>query len=355
MNTADEASRVREAFLAQAAYCAQLGSPFTDLLCRTLAEVLSAETGAGREILAWAGDPAPLADNLPLRVAGALHALSRSGRAPRLTAVYPPAPLPARDRFAAVIARTLREHSDEIVAFLPFTPQTNEPGRSAVLIGGLLEIARHTGLPLDLYEIGSSAGLNLIADRYAYRLGGAKWGPTDARLHLTPEWSGPSPPVDADLTVRERRGCDLNPIDVRDCVQRERLMAYVWADQGVRRERLDAAIGTALAGPPPLERAEAGEWAERMLSAAPRADVARVLFHSIVWNYLPASTQGRLSRQVARAGDSCRADAPFAWLRFELDPQGDAAQLRMTMWPQGRERLLAEAHPHGTWVRWKTA
>jgi hypothetical protein len=116
---------VRNAFRAQAEYCARLDSPFTGLLCRMLADVLSSQSEAGREILGWRGDPAPLADNLPLRVVGALHALARSGNAPELASIYPPAPLPAADRLADVLRRALRRHAAEISAFLPFTPQTN--------------------------------------------------------------------------------------------------------------------------------------------------------------------------------------------------------------------------------------
>ena len=348
----DASAAVREAFRAQAEYCARLDSPFTDLLCRTLADVLSSRSEAGCEILGWRGDPAPLADNLPLRVVGALHALARSGKAPELASIYPPAPLPAADLLADVLRRALQRHAAEILAFLPFTPQTNEVGRSAVLIGGLLEIARRTGLPVNLYEIGSSAGLNLLADRYAYRLDGADWGAADARLRLVPEWKGPPPPVDAELTVREGHGCDLHPIDLRDPAQRERLRGYVWADQTERLERLNAAIETALTALPQLERADAAEWVERRIAAAPAAGVARVLLHSVVWNYLTEETRRRIAQQMERAGTACRSDAPLAWLHFELNPRAEAAQLRLTMWPGGREQLLAAAHPHGASVHW---
>ena len=101
-----EASRVRKSFVEQAEWCHKLGSPFTALLCQTLATHLDGDTAIGRDILAWTGNPSASADALPLRVAGALHALARE--VPALTALYPPAPLPqalplwraCRDAFA---------------------------------------------------------------------------------------------------------------------------------------------------------------------------------------------------------------------------------------------------------------
>src|SRR5687768_7259262 len=88
---------VREAFLSQAAICAQLGSPFTGLLCSAFSK-LDRKTAVSRLILDWQGDPAADKDNLPLRVCGGLHFLARSGRAPGLASLYPPGPLPEESR-----------------------------------------------------------------------------------------------------------------------------------------------------------------------------------------------------------------------------------------------------------------
>src|SRR5262245_5915954 len=176
MSSEDRSALVRQAFRDQARYCLRLGSPFTAAICETLAETLSMGDAAGREILSWPGDPAPPADNVPLRVTGALLALARSGRVPTLAAAYPPRSPPSPQTLSAVLTAVFAEHGAEIVDFLSFTPQTNEVGRSGVLIGGLLAIAQRTRLPLEIYEIGASAGLNLLADHYRYKLGSASWG-----------------------------------------------------------------------------------------------------------------------------------------------------------------------------------
>jgi hypothetical protein len=355
MDVQARAKRVRQAFRDQATYCAKLGSPFTAAICEMLADTLSTSDAAGRAILSWPGDPAPPADNVPLRVAGALHALARSGRVQMLSAAYPPRLPPSRQTLSVVLATVLAEHAAEIVEFLRFTPQTNEVGRSGALIGGFLAIAQRTGLPLDLYEIGASAGLNLLADRYRYKLGPANWGSKRARLTLEPQWTGAAPPSGARLVIRARRGCDIHPIDVRDPVQRERLKSYIWPDQTDRLERLDAAIATALDVPFALDRADAADWVTREIAAPAEAGVARVLFHSIVWTYLPYAARERIEKHVAAVGAASREDAPFAWLRLEFDVPSGESQLRLNVWPGGDEQMLAGAHPHGAWVRWTGA
>lgn len=339
---------VRAAFRTQAEYCRQLGAPFTAQLSEVLAECLSADTPVGKAVLGWVGDPSPTADGVPLRIIGGLHALARSGRAPELTALYPPAGVPGK-LAREVIERSLIAHASAILAFLDSPPQTNEVGRSAALLPGLLEIARLTGLPLALREIGSSAGLNLQADRFRYRFGDASWGSPQARVQLEPNWLGTSPPIQAPLRVISRLGCDLAPVDIRDPAKRERLMAYVWADQTERLQRLQAAIDTALVDPAFVEQADAAEWVERNVTTAPGA--VCVLFHSIVWMYLPASTQEKIEQHVRRVASTATTQAPLAWLRFELEHSKQVA-MRLTVWPDGTDRLLAEAHPHGSWVRW---
>lgn len=344
-----ESPAVRAAFLSQADYCRRLGSPFTACVCETLAAVLDASTAAGRAILGWTGDPSPLADNLPLRAVGALHALVRSGATPYLAALYPPNPSPDTAELARALLRALDEHPTRISEFLSSPPQTNEVARSAVLIGGFLTIAHRTACPLDLYEIGSSAGLNLLPDRYHYRLGDAVWGDPQAPLRLAPRWDGPPPPVDAALAIRSRRGCDASPIDLRNGPARERLAAYVWADQAKRVSRVEAAIGIARSFPVIVEGAEAADWVERQVEVAPTRVGARVLFHSVVWSYLSEGSRSRIRSHLSRAGAAASDETPLAWLRFEL---AEPPELRLTLWPSGEETLLAYAHPHGAWVKW---
>jgi hypothetical protein len=329
-----------------------MGSDFTALLCNVAFECMDPANPVGRRILEWPGDPAPLADNLPLRVAGALHSLARSGRVPALTAVYPPAPMPSAAVLASAVRAAFSAEGSRIGTWLDSPPQTNEVGRSAMLLGGWLTVAAATKMPLSLFEIGSSAGLNLLADRYQYRFGSVSWGEPSAKPLICPDWSGPEPPVAAPLTIVSRRGCDRSPVDLRFREDCDRLLAYVWPDQRERLARLEEAIATARVDPPLLDRADAADWIRRHLDVDGPQGTARILFHSLVWQYLPPAAQREISSHLGEVARAARSESPFAWLRFELGGDEKGAELRLTLWPNGAERLLAVAHPHGNWVRW---
>jgi len=360
---ADRRTPVRRAFLDQAGYCDRLGSPFTALLCRSLGDGLDGSVEIERDILEWPGDPGPFGDSVPLRVAGALHYLVRAGRASELAALYPPQATPKPAALLGVARAVLLDHQSFVREFLRSPPQTNEVGRSAALIAGWLEIAARTRFPLSLFEIGSSAGLNLIADRYSYRFGELQWTPglqssdvpdrQRAGPTLVCDWTGPSPAVQAPLHVRSRRGCDRHALNMVDPAQRERLVAYVWADQTERLERLNAAIGTMLSDPVFVETADAADWLQAVLPSDSEPGLTRVVFHSIVWSYLDSLTQQRIASHLMETGAASSAERPLAWLRLELAGKDEPAALRLTLWPGGKEQLLARVHPHGAFVRWE--
>jgi hypothetical protein len=75
----------------------------------------------------------------------------------------------------------------------------------------------------------------------------------------------------------------------------------------------------------------------------------------VVWPYLGAETAGRLQGAIRRAGAAAQANQPFAWLRMEAASADPTAlmELKLTLWPDGRERLLALVHPHGAQVVWR--
>lgn len=289
-------------------------------------------------------------DAVSLRVLGALHAFALSGEHPELAAAYPP----RADADAAweTGRALLRTHREAVEDFLSHPPQTNEVGRSAVLFGGFLRIARDTGLPLDLFEIGASGGLNLLWDRFRYETRDWAWGPADSPVVLRPEWDGPPPPLDAPLTVAGRAACDAAPLDLKDAAARRRLEAYVWAEQTERLERLRAAVALARAEGIHVEQADAAEWAGRMLTR-PAPGRTRVLYHSVFWQYPPEATREAIRAVIAQAAGQAEAGgSPFAWLHFEPARRDIVQELRLTLWPGGEERLLARAHSHGGRVEW---
>lgn len=344
-------AEVRAAFEAQAAYCDGLGSPFTARLCRLVARRLDTTSDLGAAVLGWQGQPDAKHDVLALRLMGGLHQLVLERQSQALADVYPPHAEPDDERLWAVVRDALLHHGATLVAGLRSAPQTNEVRRSALLMAGAAVIAAETGLPIELNELGASAGLNLIFDRYEHNLGGQLFGTPGSPVRLTPEWKGPAPaPVQPKIVAA--RGVDLNPLRIDREADRTRLLSYTWADQADRLARSEAAIALASNNPPILAAADAADWLERLLCEPQPEGVVRVVTHTIAVQYFPESSQRRIAELLADAGHRATRRTPLARLGFELPPDGSAAELALTVWPDGTSRTLAHADPHGGTIRW---
>jgi hypothetical protein len=338
---------VRQSFVRQAGWCHKLGSPFTALLMEVLAARLDTTTEVGCRILTWTGDTGPAGDIVPLRLAGALHALVLRGASPALAALYPPHPLPTADVLWPALSRVLETQQDAIQPFLDNAPQTNEVGRAGPLMVGLMTIAREARLPIALYEVGASAGLNLNLDKFSYDLGGVPAGDPTSGVRIAPEWTG-DPPLGGGVRIVSCQGVDLAPLSAESPADRENLTAFVWADQTERLARLKAALEIALAHPVRVDQGDAADWIAQVLSPEPVAAVTRVLYHTVAFQYFPPATQARLREHIRQVGSRATVAGPFAWLRYEGDPEFDGAMsLRLTLWPSGKERALGIGHAHG--------
>jgi hypothetical protein len=336
-------------FESQAQACDRLGSPFTARLCRVLVTILDDTTATGTRALDWPGNPG--ADALSLRICGGLHRLVLDGDGPELAAIYPPHDVDDPS-LANVVAASIKRHDQRLVAALASPPQTNEIARSAMLLPGFLTIARETGLPLALCEIGSSGGLNLLFDRFFYRYGEQTYGDIKSPVHIAPEVRSDSPQLDGSLDIVSRAGCDIAPVDVRQHDGAMRLRSYVWPDQTARLERLDGAIQLANSHPYELRKEDAADFVANALRNRPDNAVF-VLFHSIMWQYMPRETKDAILRALEEAGARATAAAPIARLRMEpRDPKDGWATLSVTMWPGGETRRLAKCDFHGRWVEW---
>ena len=343
-------SAVRQAFATQASACQGLGSPFTARLCTLAAERLTASHPVGTMILSWGGDPSPGGDSVPLRLAGALHALVLSGTDPDLVAVYPPAPAGDDDLWAAV-DNACRTHSIFILDRLKSAPQTNEVRRSAALLPGFLTISSLFHMPLVLSEIGASAGLNLQWDHYDYRLGDKAWALQPSPVLITPEWRGLQPP-DVPLHVESRAGCDLNPLDPASSEDVLRLLSYIWADQQDRLDRTRFALSIAAANRQVVEKADAVDWLQRRLQSVHEGQT-HVIYHTIAWQYLPKALQEKGEALIAAAGARATEEAPLARLQMEADAEKGSAALTLQIWPSGEKHLVGRADFHGRWIDWK--
>ncbi|APG92537.1 DUF2332 domain-containing protein [Sinorhizobium americanum] len=350
MPDAGPADSVRSAFRDQAKACEQLGSPFTARLCRLAAEHLNEKTAVGRRVLTWPGDPSANVDALALRLFGSLHALVLLNRDEVLAGCYSPNHTDDAMLWAACEG-ALARHADFILQRLRSAPQTNEVRRSGALLPGFLTITGLLRKGLVLSEIGASAGLNLYWDRYRYAHPDGAWGDETADVVIAPEWRGETPKLGS-VEIVERAGCDLNPLNPADEDDRLRLLSYIWADQLDRLDRTRKALDIAASEGRPVERADAIDWLKvRLALRFPGA--VHVIYHSIAWQYLPATAQREGEAPISAAGAAATGEAPLARLQMEGDGQTPGAALSLQIWPGGEKHLIGRADYHGRWVTWQ--
>ena len=342
---------IRASFVEQAGYCKNLGSPFTHDVLIALSKILDQTTETGRRVLSWATDPAPKADALALRLAGGFHALALSQRNVAFSKWYAGAVDGDRKDFEDRLADALQKEDLWLCEWLRFPPQTNEVARASIIYAGLCVIAQRFRLPLALYEMGCSGGLNLQAANFAYRVGDGVLGNPESELVLSPDWSGARPPH-CDIAIVSRNGCDLNPLHVAQADDRMKLMAYIWADQKDRLKRVRAAIEISRRDPPELVAMGAEKWVEKMLAGQQEDAGVRVFYSTIAWNYFPHHVKDSVQTQIQTAGNMTDGQSPLVWLRFEFADDDSGPFLTLQTWPNGEEEVLASSDAHVKSIKW---
>lgn len=338
----------------QASACFDLGSPFYGTLLTHVADDVEAGGPAAEVLREHALAPGPAA--IALRLLGTAHRLAILGEAPAFAAHVPSTGGDGDPHAAWVALRALVEERAETVrAGLELAPQTNETGRAAALLGALLRVAGPDPLPVRLWEIGASGGLNLLADRFRYvAADGGTWGPPSPVV-LDPAWDTMPEGAPKSLDVVERVGGDLSPVDPTSDEGAARLLSFVWPDQAHRVERLRGALELARKVRVRRERTGAAELLDGLELAR---GTLTVVWHSVMWQYVSRGEQARVTARLAELGARATSEGPLAHIAFEprrLAPDGPHRfVVSVRTWPGGVERLVGEAPPHGLPVRWGT-
>ena len=349
MDSIMEIERVADAIRWQADHAAKNGAPCTGRVVRGQLALLDGTTETGRRIATWPGKP--LEDAMPLRLAGGHHFLTLTGADSRLLPVYR-GEVTDQAAIDALVVGITRDHDAALLPWLDGPPQTNEAGRSASIMAGLLWLSVRQGPRFELNELGASAGVNTMMDRFFFDLGGTRVGPADSPMRIVPDWQGPPPPP-APVEIVAIEGCDRAPIDLADPAAALRLKSYVWAEVTDRIGRIDAAAALAAERAPRVARMDAADWVEQRLAAPQAEDTTRVFYHSIVWQYLPPETRTRIEAAMAAAGARADAGRRLAWVMLETNRATFRHELKVRYWPGGEEgALLGTAHAHGAWVEW---
>lgn len=330
----------------QAAICRTLGSDFVGHILEAAERQLAHAPMTEAVIATWPGDRAAAA--LAMRLNGALHAIARRNIVPDLSALY----RGEHADFDSALASALSQCDAFILQWLRDPTQTNEVGRSAALMAALMVASDRFGLPFELLELGTSCGLNLNVGRYGFDLGGVKAGDPLSPLLIAPAWRG-AQPVGASVDVISACGADLHPLDAQNSDSCERLLAFIWADQQHRIQRLEHALDIAREHPPKIDEAEAIAWMAEKLAAPQATDTCRVVFHSMFRQYLPEPERVRLAEIIAESGARATTRKPLAWISLEWTPDRSEVRLSLTTWPSGEQRVLATCHPYGEWIHWR--
>lgn len=295
----------------------------------------------GEEDSPWGSVPA-------LRLVGSLHRLVLERLAPSLAIYFPSVGgTYSDDGLWDAALRTMNEHFDLMSAYVKLPVQTNEVGRSVLLLTGVLAAVRSTGVSrVRLLEVGASAGLNLRFDQYRYVAGDASLGPVDAPVVFLDPWVGPAPDLSGDFEIVERRGCDPTPIDSHSEEGRLALTSFVWADQVHRFERLRGALAIAHELPVAVDEAGGADWLASQLAID--TDALTIVWHSIVMQYIAPTERERIDEVIANATLS----GPLVRLAYEptRDFQGDYPY-QLTASSRGGATPLALGGGHGPPVR----
>jgi hypothetical protein len=280
--------------------------------------------------------------NTPLKVVAALHSLVLAGKA-------------SWDDPGAA----LRSHADEIRRFVREQEiQTNEVQRSWMLLPCFLEAARRARADtLDLVELGPSAGLNLVWDRYRYRYENGVWGDPSAPLELTGEERAAVPAELLRLRprVRGRIGIDRSPVDVTTAEGAQLLKSFVWPDQTWRLDGLDRAIGSLRGDPPALLQGDVVETLPRVL-AERRGDALTLVYATAVLGYLSEAQRRRVVDALEEAAGTGPGPIAFVTTGQPARDVHTFYALRLRVWPDDPEPVvLAHADFHGAWIEWLDA
>jgi hypothetical protein len=235
--------------------------------------------------------------------------------------------------------------------------QTNEVQRCVALLPAFLTVARTTGLPVELLELGPSAGLNLLVDRYRYVYEAGTWGPDGASLELVADERGrpvPSDVLSERLDVRRRRGIDLAPVDATSEEGYLLLRSFLWPGLEDRVRRLDGAVATLRAEPEPPEllRGDYVDLLPGVLAERP-TDAVTVVFQTASTGYLPAEAAARLRASLNASASDGR---PLAWVSTRRHDEREGTgehfyELEVRLWPEPA-RLVAHLDFHGNWIEW---
>ncbi len=332
---------------------------------------------------------APLSQRRPNLLLAAVHYLLLGGADHPLAdyydtvGVYCERPRAARDTDVGPIFKDFcLTHRDELETLVATKcTQTNEIGRCTALLPALsLIVDRCRGARLGLLDLGTSAGLNLLFDHYAYHYVHAA---SNGEVATSLTAGDPKSPVNLECTVlhplselpslttpalADRAGLDRSPIDPHDAAGSRWLLACLWPGNLPRFDRLRQALRIARTTPgaPSLHT---GDMIDDLQSVAASLapGLPLVIFHSWVAAYLSEARQRELLDAIrayqegsTRAVHYLFAESPVETPGLGIPDAPEAhrrqhvvtALVHLGPGPNATMVRLADMHHHGRTLRW---
>ena len=296
-------------------------------------------------------------ERLALAVAGSadvlefLAALPAERRQPNLffAAVRHLFGVPDGERQLIDIVRRKHEPIRELM--LSRTTQTNEPARCAILLPLLARLPQ----PLALLEVGASAGLCLLPDRYGYDYGVARLEPPTKATYSPPVFecrTGGAVPIPSALpTIAWRAGIDLNPIDVNATAETAWLETLVWPGQEQRVHRLRAALAVAQAEPPRIVKGNLLTDLAALMAEAPEF-ATLVVFHTAVLAYVASKAHREQFARVMRGSRAVWISNEVPSVFPDIARAAPPAPRRGLFLLAMDGRAVAWTGPHGESIAW---
>lgn len=285
----------------------------------------------------------------------AVHYLLLSGADHPLRTYYPSmtASCLSPDGAPAAFLDFCQEQQDPLRAVIADRlVQTNVVPRATALGLALHEVRHHTADPVHLVDVGSSAGLHLLFDRFRFELGDRVFGQADSSVRLQCEWRSPTPPPDLDFRphIASRQGVDLHPVDAADPEDRLWLRALVWPEDQDKAAVLHAALDLARQDPPLVHRLDVSQGLGALADTLPDGE-PRVVFHAAVRMHVPPDDRPAFDAAIDALGE--RGPLFHAWLEPPdaphrgYRPTAGALELHG---PSGASTTVARVDGHVAWA-----
>ena len=293
---------------------------------------------------------------LPNLFFAAVHLLLLKGEHHQLAAFYPSLNNSSRhyDYVYPYFRSFVLEHMEEIrEIMMTHSVQTNEVGRCAVLVPAFdLVAAQAKRQPLTMIEIGSSAGLTLLWDRYHYRYGeGLECGDPNSPVKIRCSPRGEvRPPIPGQLPkVASRSGIDLSPIDVSNPENVQWLRALVWPDNQKRARQLEPAIRLVEQAPPRIITGNALDLLPSLIDKIPEK-APLCIYHSFTLTLANREPREKLHSLLTKA--SKKRDLFLVWIEWPTESETPLLGLAKFTNTIKTEKILARCHSHGEWLEW---